>query len=43
MCDRIGITVDCTTVGGRALEQPWVQEGGVCVCELGGEWVERSN
>ena len=24
--DRISITVGCTTVGGRALEQPWVQE-----------------
>ena len=41
MRDRISITVDCTTVGGRALEQPWVQERRVCVCELGGECVER--
>jgi len=29
-------------VGGRAWEQPWVQEGRVCVCELGGECVEGS-
>ena len=31
MRDRISITVDCTTVGGRALEQPWVRVG-ECVC-----------
>ncbi len=43
MRDRISITVVCTTVGGRALEQPWVQERGVFVCELGGKWVERVN
>ena len=35
--------MDCTTVGGRALEQPWVQVIRACVCELGGEWVEWGN
>ncbi len=29
-------------MGGRAWEQPWVQEKRECVCELGGECVEGS-